>query len=357
MQQKNTKLDFTGQDIYVGLDIGKKDWKVNIQTKEMELKAFSQPPRPEALVRYLHKHYPGAKYQCVYEAGYFGFWIHEALEKQGVKCLVTHPADVPTKDKERRNRNDRVDARKLARGLRNGELTPLYTPSRKAQEDRDLVRTRRQMVSKLTRCKNQLKSRLSFYGYVIPDELAKSSWSRDFISWLKSLSFQEDSGKQAVMALLRELEYLVEGVTLLTKQISALADEEPYRSQVSLLKSIPGIGPLTAMTFLTELVDINRFRNLDHLASYVGLVPGENSSGDQEKTTGISPRRNAHLRAMLIECSWTALRKDPALLMSYSKLSKRMPKNQAIVRIGRKLLNRIRYVLKNQQPYEVCVVE
>jgi hypothetical protein len=53
MQQKDSKFDFTGQDIYVGLDIGKKDWKVNIHTKEMELKAFSQSPKPEVLVRYL----------------------------------------------------------------------------------------------------------------------------------------------------------------------------------------------------------------------------------------------------------------------------------------------------------------
>jgi transposase len=355
MQQKDSKLDFTGQDIYVGLDIGKKDWKVNIQTKEMELKAFSQPPRPEVLVRYLRKNYPGAKYQCVYEAGYFGFWIHNALKQQGVECLVTHPADVPTKDKERRNRNDRVDARKLARSLRNGELTPLYTPSRKAQEDRDLVRTRRQMVKKRTRCKNQIKSRLSFYGYPIPDEL--SNWSRDFINWLECLSFQEDSGKQALAVLLRELEHLDESIAQLTKQVRRLAGEEPYATQVSLLNSIPGISTLAAMTLLTEIVDINRFKNLDHLASYVGLVPGEDSSGEQDRTTGISPRRNAHLRSMLMECSWIAVRKDPALLMAFTKLSKRMPKNRAIVRICRKLLNRIRYVLKNQEPYVVCVVE
>jgi transposase len=106
------------------------------------------------------------------------------------------------------------------------------------------------------------------------------------------------------------------------------------------------------MVVLTEIVDINRFRNLDHLASYVGLIPGEDSSGDTERITGISWRRNPSLRNILIESSWTAVRKDPALLMSFSELSKRMPKNRAIVRIARKLLSRIRYVLRNQ----TCVV-
>jgi len=353
---KNTKVDFTGQDIYVGIDTGKKSWKVSIQTKEIEHKTFSQPPIPGVLVQYLRRCFPGAKYQCVYEAGYFGFWIHDALREQGVECLVTHAADVPTKDKERRNRNDRVDARKLARSLRNGELSPLYVPTRSALENRSLVRTRMSMVKKQTRCKNQIKAFLSFYGYAIPDELVRSHWSRRFIHWLESLSFEGDSGNQSLQTYLEELKHLRDSIAHLTKEIRTLARQEPYRTQVELLDSIPGISTLSAMILLTEIVDINRFRNLDHLASYVGLIPGEDSSGDQERSTGISHRRNAHLRSMLIECSWVAAREDPALLMAFSKLSKRMAKNQAIVRIARKLLNRIRYVLKHQKPYETSVV-
>lgn len=356
MQRKDTKLDFTGQEIYVGLDTGKKSWKVCILTGEMEHKTFSQPPRPEALVGYLHSHFPGARYLCVYEAGYFGFWIHDALRQQGVECFVVHPADVPTKDKERRNRNDRVDARKLAHNLRNGELTFLYVPTRSALEARSLVRTRMEMVKKQTRCKNQIKGLLSFYGESIPEELSRSHWSRRFIQWLESLSFHQDSGKLSLQVLLEELDHLGRSITQLTQQISTLAGGEPYRTQVSYLESIPGISTLTAMVLLTELIDINRFKSLDHLASYVGLIPGEDSSGEQERTTGISCRRNSHLRALLIESSWIAVRKDPALLHAFNHLTKRMAKNRAIIHIARKLLNRIRYVLKNETLYEIGVV-
>jgi len=356
MQRKITKLNFKGQEIYVGLDTGKKSWKVSILTKDFEHKTFGQPPKPEVLVGYLRRNFPGARYLCVYEAGYFGFWIYEALRQQGVECLVIHPADVPTKDKERRNRNDTVDARKLARSLRNGELTALYVPERKALEDRSLVRMRMTMVKKQTRCKNQIKGLLSFYGYVTPDELVRSHWSLQFINWLGSLEFQYGSGKQSLQALLEELKHLRQSIAQLTRQIRALAQQEPYRTQVLYLKTIPGISIFTAMVLLTEIVDINRFKDLDHLASYVGLVPGEDSSGEQERNTGISHRRNAYLRALLIECSWIAVRKDPALLMAFDKLSQRMPKNRAIVRIAHKLLNRIRYVLRNQQPYETCIV-
>jgi len=110
------------------------------------------------------------------------------------------------------------------------------------------------------------------------------------------------------------------------------------------------------MVLLTELVDINRFKDFDHLSSYAGLVPGEDSSGDTERSTGLSTRRNANLRVLLIESSWVAVRKDPALMMAFVELSKRMPKNQAIIRIARKLLSRIRYVLRNRQYYETGVL-
>jgi transposase len=123
------------------------------------------------------------------------------------------------------------------------------------------------------------------------------------------------------------------------------------------LITIPGISILTAMTFLTELVELDRFKTLDQLASYVGLIPGEHSSGDREIVTGITRRQNAVLRSALIESAWIAARKDPALLLTFTRLAKRMPKNQAIIRIARKLLNRIRYVLKHQQPYSVAVVQ
>ena len=353
MKQIN-KLDFSGQDIYVGIDTGEKNWKVSILTNDFEHKTFTQPPEPKALVTYLHKHFPSANYMCAYEAGYFGFWIYYQLNQMGVNCIVVHPADIPTKDKERHNRNDTSDARKIARQLRNSELTPLYVPGQSELETRSLVRMRLEMKRKETRCKNQIKALLTFYGINIPDELVNSHWSRRFISWIESI--QQSNGNQALSALLMELGHLREIITKLTKQIHSLSKEEPYSQNVKYLTSISGIGILNAMVLLTELIDIKRFRNSDHLASYVGLAPGEDSSGNKEMSTGISRRRNGYLRSMLIESSWIAVRKDPALLKSYTELTKRMSKNEAIIRIAHKLLNRIRYVLVNQQSYKTGIL-
>lgn len=354
--RQNNRLSFTGQDIYVGIDTGKRSWKVTIRTAHGEHKTFSQDPRPEILVDYLHRHFPEGNYHCVYESGYFGFWIYESLKSQGVDCIVVHASDVPTRDKERRNRNDGVDSRKLARSLQHGELIPLYVPSRQAQEDRTLVRMRTTMVRKQTRCKNQIKSLLSFYGIQPPVELAHSHWSNRFICWLESIQFHHDSGSQSFGTLVSELRQIRQSISDLTRAIRHLSRQEPYQAQVNYLRSIPGIGLTTAMVFLTEVVDINRFRNLDHLASYVGLIPGEDSSGDKEIHTGMSRRRNQNLRYLLIESSWIAVGKDPALTMCYGNLVKRMSKNKAIIRIARKLLSRIRFVLKNCECYETCVV-
>jgi transposase len=121
-------------------------------------------------------------------------------------------------------------------------------------------------------------------------------------------------------------------------------------NRVALLKSIPGMGSLMAIILLVELVDMNRFRSLDPLCSYVGLVPTERSSGEEDTHGSITPRSHAYLRSMLIECAWVAVRKDPALLMQYQHLTGRMSGQRAIIRIARKLLSRIRYVLKNQDP-------
>lgn len=353
---KDNKLSFQGQHIYVGIDTGKKSWTVTILTEQLEHKTFNQPPVPEILVGYLHKNFPEAHYISAYEAGFFGFWIYDALEKLGVDCIVVHPADIPTKDKERRNRNDNVDSRKIASNLRSGQLTPLYIPSEQAQEDRSLVRMRIFMVKKQTRCKNQLKAILTYYGKDIPDKLANSNWSKEFISWLENVDFKHNSGKQAFSVLLSELKYLRSAISQLTKDISCLSKQEPYEMPVQYLVSVPGISTTTAMVYLTEIVDIKRFKDIDHLSSYFGLIPGEDSSGDNQHHTGITPRSNSNLRILLIESSWIAVRKDPALLMSYNQLIKRMPKNKAIIRIARKLLNRIYYVLKNQCYYQIGVV-
>lgn len=343
------------QELSVGIDVAHKSWEVVVAGRAGELKLMRQPPTVKALVHYLGQHFPGAKVRCAYEAGFCGFWIHEELASHNIDCVVVNPADVPTKGREWAYKSDRIDARKLARGLQTGELDPIYVPSREAQEDRTLVRLRWTLVKKQTRCKNQIKSLLAFYGIRLPEEVAESYWSKAFIKALEEQRLRYASGDAVLRAHLSELASLRQLISQTTRNIRALSREERFRKQVENLSTVPGVSLLTAMTLLTELIDIHRFESMDHLASYAGLAPGSYSSGEREIETGITHRRNAFLRHILIESAWTAVRHDEELFKAFETLSRRMPKQKAIVRIARKLLSRIRFVLRREMPYTLSV--
>src|SRR5512136_1104317 len=354
---KRSQLDFSGQPVYIGLDVHKKSWSVSIFTQYGENKTFSQTPEAETLSQYLQRHFPGAQYRSVYEAGCCGFWIHDQLREKGIENIVANPADIPTRDKERRSKRDRIDCRKLARGLRGGDLEGIYVPPREKLEDRSLIRTRLSMVRKQTRCKNQIKSMLLFYGVSIPEQREMGHWSRRFIRWIEEIRMARSSGDVALKLHLEELCHLRQIIAKLNRSILVLARTEEYRLWISLLKTIPGISTLTAMIVLTELHEITRFRSRDQLCSYVGLIPDTQGSGEKEHVGGMTQRHHWSLRWLLIEASWIAVRKDPAMMEAFNEYCKRMRKTKAIVKIARKLLNRIRYVLKNEAEYVTGVLE
>jgi transposase len=359
MQKQSNKLDFSGQNIYVGFDVHLKDWKVTIMSETLVHKTFSQPPEPKVLHQYLVNNFPGGIYHSAYEAGFCGYWIHNQLLSLGIKSIVVNPADIPTTNKEKVQKEDKRDSRKIARSLKAGNLTAIYVPSEKTLEDRSFLRTRKMLTKDLSRYKNRIKSFLYFHGIEFPPVFKnpQSHWSKRFITWLESIPMGHDTGKQSLLALINESKHLRESLLSVTKQVRLLSRTEAYQEQVKLLQSVPGIGLITAMTLLTELETFERFNNIDQLCSLIGLVPSTNSSGDNEQVGDITPRGHNVLRSAIIESAWVAARIDPALLICYRNYCKRMESNQAIVRIAKKLLSRIRYVIKNKQPYVCSVVK
>jgi Transposase and inactivated derivatives len=213
------------------------------------------------------------------------------------------------------------------------------------------------LVRDMTRYKNRIKSFLYFYGISLDDSFnnTQTHWTNRFIKWLESIDTGEESGKETLRVLIAEVKHLRTSILDVTRQIRLLSQTKEYKEPVTLLKSIPGIGLITAMIILTELETINRFRNIDNMCGYIGLVPSTKSSGEKEKTGDITPRGHSVLRTALIESSWMAIRNDPSLMKSYLSYCKRMEPNKAIVKIAKKLLSRIRFVLNNNKPY-ICSV-
>jgi transposase len=352
MRTQSNKINSTGQNLYIGFDVHKKDWRVTILTEKIAHKTFSQPPSPETLHSYLIKNFPGCTYHSVYEAGFCGYWIHNRLVELGINSIVVNPADVPTTGKERDQKTDKRDSIKLARSLRAQELTPIYVPSLKTLEDRSLIRLRSTLVKDLTRNKNRVKSFLHFHGIQIPESYKNSHWSKKFINWLQSIEMKEQSGKMTLDNMLEAAIRLRETLLKVTKQVQALSISEPYKTKVDLLRSISGIGIITSMIILTELEDIQRFSNIDHLCGFVGLVPSSKSSGEKDGTGDLTSRGHSFLRSCLIESAWVAARTDPYLAMCYNKYCRRMKSNEAIIRIAKKLVARINFVLKNNCKYD-----
>ena len=359
MQVQRNELNFNGQNIYVGIDVHLKSWTVCIMTEHLEHKQFTQPPSAEALYNYLVRNFPGANYCSVYESGFSGYWAHRQLEALGIHNIITNAADVPTAQKEKLKKSDPVDSRKLARALRAKELDAIYVPSESTIQDRNLLRVRSAIVKDLSRNKQRIKSFLYFYGISYPPRFSNSSnhWSKNFMKWLTELSFSEESGRQALDIMLHAAEELRKLLLLVTRQIKALSLQEKYAVNASLLKTVPGIGLLTAMVILTEIETIDRFEDTDHFAAYVGLVPTRSGSGDVTNVGEMTFRGQDKLKKCIVESSWTAARIDPALSLAYNKYVLRMEANKAIIRIARKLLNRIYYVLKNKKEYVKSIVK
>ncbi len=357
MRQEIKQLSFHGQNIYAGIDLHSKNWVVTIMLEHSIHKKMSINPSGKDLKSYLKKNFPGGNYYTAYEAGFTGFSTHWELERCGFKNLVVNPADIPTTDKERRQKEDKRDSLKIARSLRSGELNGIYIPQHHIVEIRSLVRHRKTLVKEISRNKNRIKSLLYFNGIEIPDDKRVDShyWSNKFTVWLKTLEFKTSEGKMVMVQVLEIVNFLRIKLLEVNKEFRKMKKAGRYSKQLGLLCSIPGIGLVIAMTLLSEIGDFKRFKSLDRFCSFIGLVPSTNSSGEKESVGGITPRSNKPVRSVIIEAAWVASRIDPALALKFNELCKRMKPSEAIIRIAKKLLSRIRSVMTHQTAY-VCNV-
>jgi len=348
--QVTKKIDFTGRELFIGLDVHKKSWSVTIVVDGIEHRTFTQPPDPELLNNYLQRMFPGGKYYSAYEAGFCGYSIHRALNSYGIKNIVINAADIPTSQKDKLQKRDPIDSRKIARSLENGSLKGIYILDRDLEELRSLNRTRFYLMRDLRRSKNRIKSFLQYYGESIPAEFDNNQWTLKFVSWLKQVQMKTFSGQDAFSHLIKSYEHHREQLVHLSRNIRIRIRE--YDNELySLLKTISGIGPLTSSALITELGDINRFQCIKNLSSYVGLIPRVRESGETVHVGGITFRCNTFLRTLLIEASWQAIRMDPALMQYYQKHVINNKGHKVIIKVARKLLNRISYVMKNRKPY------
>jgi len=354
MEPQNKLLDFTGYKLYIGIDVHLNQWTVTIRMRDLELRTFSMNPSPQKLLEHLKKNYPHGDYYSTYEAGFCGFWAHRQLTQLGIKNIVVNPADVPTTHKEKTQKRDKRDSRKLDRELADGSLEAIYIPTTQQEALRLLSRLIIQIAKRTKQLKCRIKHFLHTQGIILPKRSEMSHWSGRFIHWLKSLEFEHDEARDYLDQLLLSLE---QARKQKTQHLRKIRTRIKGNNIIPYLRTVSGVGFITAFTFYTEIMDIFRFQKLDHLIAFIGLIPSVEASDKTEKIIGLTNRCNKYLRYLLIEATWVAVRKDPALTLAFQNLLKTKSKQRAIIRMTKKLVNRMRHVWKNQREYVIAVIE
>jgi len=335
--------------IYFGIDLHRIQWHVTIRTEDVEMFNGSIPGTWEALKRLLDR-YPAYAKQAVYEAGYFGFWLYDHLMDYGVDCVVTPPSLVP-QEYGNHVKTDRRDSRKLAHLLAKGLLKRVWVPTVQQRYERQVIRTRRQLIRDRVRIQNRIKAELRFYGIDLPAPTGQ--WSKAYFENLQRLRMGNQWMQESFGRLLEEYQFLSQQVERQTKVLRALAETPEYAERVQILRSTPGIGLISAMEYLLELQDIERFRRSNRLAAYVGLTPSQYSSGEKVRMGRITAIGKNDLRGTLVEVAWRLIAKDPAMREKYERIKARAGSKRAIIAIARTTLLRTRRMLLDRQPYVV----
>ena len=357
MLKVREKVDFTGKKIDLGLDIHHRNWNISVFLEGNFIKRFQQPAGVKPLAEFVKRNYPGATYRAAYEAGFCGFWISRQMKENGIECVVANPGDVPKTNKDRSAKTDDRDSRTIGEALSGGMLKPIHVPSPQQESDRSLVRYRLRIQRDITRCKLRIKSFLAYYGINIPQPFDNSHWSMLFIQWLKELSLPFPSAKEALNYMIDHLLLLRPQLLAVTRSLRALYQRDDYFKSYELLTSVPGIGPITAVTLMTEIGDINRFKNFYHFNAFIGFCPTEHSSGEKERRGSMTFRHHAPLRELILEGTWVAVRNDPALTLAYEEQKKKIGGKRAIIKIARKLLHRIFAVWRSGEKYQLGIVK
>lgn len=337
--------------LFIGLDVHKKTWSVTIQEGQVVLKRFSMEANATALIHHINKHYPDYCVECCYESCCLGYHIYRDLTKAGWKVLVVNPGDIPRINKQNSSKTDKIDSRYLSGQLASGHLRGIYIPDEKQEQFRSLFRRRSDLVKNLRRIKCHIKAMLLYYGVVLPNEYDNINWSKAMIAWLKKLQWLYKPAAITMQSRISEYYFLHSEYLNICNELRSYA-RTSYKKDYYLLRSIPGVGPFIAIGMLAEVGDLRRFKGIDQLSSYIGLVPSLHSSGGKTYTKGITSRSKHLLRSYLVEGAWIAAKKDPELMQYYQE-RKGGDHKKLIIKMASKTLSRMYSVIKREEPFQL----
>lgn len=259
----------------------------------------NRPAAIERMIKKLAGRY-GRLHVC-FEAGPTGYGLYRQVRELGHDCLVVAPALIPKRSGERVKTNRR-DAVTLARLHRAGELTGVWVPDLVHEAVRDLVRAREAGADDLRRKRQQLLSFLLRHGRIYD---GGGHWTLAHRRWLARQAFEHAAQQIVFQEKIDAIDDAAQRLRRLDEQLAAIVPTWSMAPLVTAYQAMRGASFLVAATFAAEIGDVRRFDTPRQLMSFLGLVPGERSTGDSVRRSGLTLAGNRRARRILVEAAWT----------------------------------------------------
>ena len=315
---------------HIGIDVHKRESQICILTDEGEMIERRIQTTRQALTKLFA---PRARARVLLEATTESEWVAQTLEGLGHEVIVADPNYAPMyPERRRRVKTDRRDARMLAEAARLGSYRPAHRVSAEQRQVRRLLGARDLLVGARRRTIAHVRALARSEGLRV-----RAGDADRFGTYVRALELPPEL-RTVVDPLLTVWEQLTEQLQAADAQITAIAQTDPV---VQRLTTVPGVGPLIATAFVATLDEAGRFGGARQVASYLGLVPSEDSSADRRRRGHITKAGNPRMRWLLVQAAWAAMRTrraDAAGLRAWAdQLAKRRGTRIAMVALARRL--------------------
>lgn len=334
--------------INIGIDAGKKKCVATLKRNSKDiLECIAFLNRTSGIMELVgHVRSYGEEAVAVVEStGNYWIRIHDVLEENGINTLLANPIETKAIAKAR-IKDDKIDSNILADLLRADLIPESFVPDKEHRELRQLVRTRIDLVHNRTTFKGKVHAILAKYEY--EDECPVTDiFSKKGVEWLRSIELSWID-RMAMNAYIDALHTFDRQIEIFTAKIASVSRED---DRVKLLMTIPGIDYFTALTIMSEIVDVKRFSTPWKLVAYAGLAPSRRDSGNTKRRGGITRQGSRWLRYAVVEAVNTTIRYDERLGAFHNRIASRRGTQKARVATAKETLVIIWHMLTNNEPY------
>ena len=288
---------------FIGLDVHKETISLAVAEADgkKDLYFFGTIPNDKVIIKKkleeLKKRY--SSIEMVYEAGPCGYGLQRFLSKEHYICHITPPSTIPD-IKSNHIKNDHRDSKNLARLLRMGELVHIWIPDETHEAIRELVRVRHAARKDVKKAKQRVQSFLLKYER----DYSGKAWTNQHRVWLRNQSFDHIALQISFQTYLNSLEQIEERIKQIEEQMKVLCENWKLKEAVKALQALKGVGFIIAISIVAEIGDPARFPHPKNLIAFLGLIPGEHSSGSKTISKGITKTGSIELRSLLYEAAW-----------------------------------------------------